>query len=152
MVIAPYVTWLTIVTEGGTHRQSPNATVYLIILRSSTVIFLRFDRFRIKYNSQILAGKQKQRCGWLGLFKTVKTFLIVLEVNSGAGTVRINTMYDTFLLKTVSFQWVAQPVQSLHYRYHLLPAWNEYIKYVYPRHMRFHANWLSAWAEETTYL
>ena len=37
--------------------------VYLIILRSSTVIFLRFDRLRIKYNSQILAGKQKQRCG-----------------------------------------------------------------------------------------
>ena len=32
-------------------------------LSSFTVIFLRFDRLRIKYNSQILACKQKQRCG-----------------------------------------------------------------------------------------
>ena len=73
--------------------------------------------------------------------KTVKTLLIVL--NSGPETVRINTIYNTFLLKTVSFQWVAQPVQSWHYRCHLLPDLNEYIKYVYPRHTRFHANWLN---------
>ena len=32
-------------------------------LSSFTVIFLRFDRLRIKYNRQILACKQKQRCG-----------------------------------------------------------------------------------------
>ena len=37
--------------------------VSLFILSSFTVIFLRFDRLRIKYNSQILACKQKQRCG-----------------------------------------------------------------------------------------
>ena len=43
--------------------------VCLIISSSSTVIFLRFDRLRIKYNSQILACKQKQRCGCLGPFK-----------------------------------------------------------------------------------
>ena len=43
--------------------------VCLIILRSFTVIFLRFDRLRIIYNSQILACKQKQRCGWPGLIK-----------------------------------------------------------------------------------
>ena len=35
---------------------------------------------------------------------TVKTFLIVLDVNSGAETVRINTIYNTFLLKILSFQ------------------------------------------------
>ena len=37
--------------------------VCLIILSSFTVIFLRFDRLRIKYNNQILACRQKQRCG-----------------------------------------------------------------------------------------
>ena len=37
--------------------------VCLIILNSFTVIFLRFDRLRITYNRQILACKQKQRCG-----------------------------------------------------------------------------------------
>ena len=42
--------------------------VCLIILSSSTVIFLCFDRVRINYNSQILTCKQKQRCGWLGPF------------------------------------------------------------------------------------
>ena len=36
--------------------------------------------------------------------KTVTTFLIVLEVNSGAETVRVNTIYNTFLLKIISFQ------------------------------------------------
>ena len=36
--------------------------------------------------------------------KTVKTLLIVLEVNSEPETVRISTIYNTFLLKTVSFQ------------------------------------------------
>ena len=36
--------------------------------------------------------------------KTVKTFLIVLEVNSGPETVHIKTIYDTFLLKKVYFQ------------------------------------------------
>ena len=42
--------------------------VCLIILSSFTVIFLRFDRLPTKYNSQILACKQKQRCGWRGPF------------------------------------------------------------------------------------
>ena len=40
----------------------------------------------------------------MGQIKTVKMFLIVLEVNSGGDTVRINTIYNAFLLKTVSFQ------------------------------------------------
>ena len=43
--------------------------VWLIILSSFTVKFPRFDRLRIKYNSKILACKQKQKCGWLGPFK-----------------------------------------------------------------------------------
>ena len=37
--------------------------VCLIILSSFTVIFLRLDRLRITHNRQILACKQKQKCG-----------------------------------------------------------------------------------------
>ena len=36
--------------------------------------------------------------------KTVTTFLIVLEVNSGAETVRIITIFNTIILKRVSFE------------------------------------------------
>ena len=46
--------------------------VCLSILSNFTVIFPRLDRLRIKYKSQILACKQKQRCGWLGPFKLNK--------------------------------------------------------------------------------
>ena len=53
--------------------------VCLIILNSFKVIFLRFDRLRKKYNSQILACKQKQRCGWLGPFKGAASQLYGLK-------------------------------------------------------------------------
>ena len=37
--------------------------MFSIILSSLNSIFLCFNRLRIKYNRQILACKQKQRCG-----------------------------------------------------------------------------------------
>ena len=54
--------------------------VCLIILSSFTVIFLRLDRLWMKYNSQILACKQKQRCGWLGPW--IQLSIIVICTNT----------------------------------------------------------------------
>ena len=45
------------------HGEAVFLRVCLIILSSFTMIFLRLDRLRIKHNSQIIACKQKQRCG-----------------------------------------------------------------------------------------
>ena len=42
--------------------------------------FHSFDMFRIKYNSQTLTCKQKQRCGWLGPFKK-KIIVITLAID-----------------------------------------------------------------------
>ena len=47
----------------GMRDHDPPSRPSLIILSSTTVIFLCFDKPQIKYNSQILACKQKQRCG-----------------------------------------------------------------------------------------
>ena len=58
--------------------------VCLIILSSITVFFLRFLRLRIRYSGQILACKQKQRCGWLrlGPFKNNVTQMFQSKVTS----------------------------------------------------------------------
>ena len=65
--------------------------VCLIILSSFTVIFLRFDRLRIKYKSQILACKQKQK---LSLTRALYAVLFSIKNDSFTsfenGTVKLS--------------------------------------------------------------
>ena len=75
--------------------------VCFIILSSSTVIFLCFDRLQIKYNCQILACKQKQRCGWLGLFNKLickpSLILVTVQMTYTNSNIKLNYVNDQLI-------------------------------------------------------